>query len=181
MGTDKALLKPWGESGPTMLANTVDLLSHITPRVIVACSPGKIYPQYECLVDEVTGHGPCQGVAAGLRLAKTEKFSGVIAVACDMPALKVETLTRLAAIWNGKTLACLYKSEITGKVEMLTALYSVHFLPFLSAGMARGERSLFKLLPLEKCQYLVYSSSEDALFYNCNNPVELQAFEKRLR
>lgn len=175
MGRDKALLKPWGPAGPTMLGRAFGLLGNVVSRCIVSCAPGCVYAGYPCQEDLESYQGPAQGVCSGLALAARLGCGGALVLACDLPLITGTLLARLVAAHAASAgcWATCYAPQAGGKVEMLVAVYDAGFLPHLRAGLAAGEKSLFRLVPREKLQCVPYASTEAELFRNCNTPADM--------
>lgn len=176
MGQDKAMMRPWGADGPTLLAHACNLLAGILPVCMVACAPGHRYAGYNCIEDARAFQGPANGVAAGLALAKTHGYQGILALACDLPRMTQEPLLALVQAYAASdAYALCFEPEAGGKIEMLAAIYSVDFLPALTAGISQGKKSLFWLVPPEKRQVIPYGPKLAPLFQNCNTPAEMAA------
>lgn len=171
MGTDKAEILLGGES---LLARAWRLVTSLVAPAWVCCAPGRPRPGYPCLVDEKEGEGPGRGVAAALQAAQGEGAQRVLILACDLPLLTPELFaTLLDAPARPGSLATVYASAATGRAEMLVGVYAVAALPHLLAGLAAGERSLFRLIPAERLARLTYGPEAAPLFLNCNTRADL--------
>lgn len=171
MGTDKAAIELGGES---LLARAWRLVAGLVAPAWVCCAPGRPRPGYPCLYDEKEGEGPARGVAAALRAAQAQGAERVLVLACDVPRLTRELLAALLdAPCRPGSLATVYADAATGRPEMLVGVYAVAALPYLSAGLARGERSLFRLIPPERLARLDYGPDAGPLFLNCNTESDL--------
>lgn len=171
MGRDKAAIAlPDG----TMLERAWRLVSGLVAPAWVCCAPGQPRPGYPCLGDEKAGDGPARGVASALRAAREHGADRVLILACDLPCLSRDLLVSLlnAPVQPG-SLAAVYAGDATGRAEMLVGVYAVAALPLLLAGLARGERSLFRLIPPECLQRLPYPPAAAPLFFNCNTRADL--------
>ena len=125
-------------------------------------------------MDAAEGEGPARGVAAALAAAQAAGAERVLVLACDLPALTRELLVRLLdASARADALATVYAAAVTGRAEMLVGVYAVAALPCLQAGLAAGERSLFRLIPPERLARLPYAPVEAPLFLNCNTRADL--------
>lgn len=178
MGRNKALLKPWGRHGPTLLEHTCALLGSVCGVCVISCQAGQRYAGFSCVPDtEATYGGPACGVAAGLAWAAEHNYDGVLALACDMPDMQPWLLQRLAAAARKypKAWAVCFAPAGAGKLEMLVAVYRVEFLPVLQAGLASGESSLYRLVPAERRKLINYGANEASHFRNCNTPADLAA------
>lgn len=182
MGQDKALLKPAAFQGKTMLARAWHLLSRHTDACFVSCAKGRQYPDFPCLEDGPGPEGPGRGVLAGLEYATKTGYTSILTLACDMAAMTDHLLERLLiAHLNGPAgnLATLYQNSLSGRVEMLTAVYATAFLPLLRFGMAKGLKSLYWLLPDNRRQILVYGPESSESFINCNTPEDLAKLQRQ--
>lgn len=171
MGRDKAEIEI---SGETLLGRAWRLVSGLTAPAWVCCSVAQPRPGYPCLVDAKEGEGPARGVAAALEAAREHGAERVLVLACDLPRLTRELVAALLdAPALPDTLATVYAGAATGKAEMLVGVYAVTALPLILAGLARGERSLFRLIPQERLQRLPYGLDSAPLFLNCNTRADL--------
>ncbi|MBD5538872.1 MAG: molybdenum cofactor guanylyltransferase [Desulfovibrio sp.] len=177
MGTDKAEIEI---SGETLLARAWRLVTSLVRPAWVCCSPIRPRPGYPCLVDAAEGEGPARGVAAALEAAQERGAGRVLVLACDLPRLTRKPLADLLdAPAPPDTLATVYAGAATGKAEMLVGVYAVAALPLLLAGLTRGERSLFRLIPPQRLQRLPYGPDAAPLFLNCNNKADLARLRGR--
>lgn len=177
MGADKAAIEFDGE---TLLGRAWRLLSGLVSPAWVCCAPGRPRPGYPCLMDEKEGDGPARGVAAALRAARARGAGRVLILACDLPLLTRELLAPLLdAPARPGTLATVYASAATGRAEMLVGVYGVAALPHIQAGLAAGERSLFRLIAPERLERLTYGPGAGACFLNCNSMADLARLRGR--
>lgn len=171
MGADKAEIEI---SGETLLARAWRLVTGLVAPAWVCCAPGRLRPGYPCLADAAEGEGPARGVAAALEAARAHGAGRVLVLACDLPSLTRELLVRLLdAPARSGALATVYADAATGRAEMLVGVYAVAALPYLQAGLAAGERSLFRLIPPQQLQRLPYGPDAAPLFLNCNTRADL--------
>ena len=176
MGTDKAEIALAGE---ILLARAWRLLTGLVAPAWVCCAPGRPRPGYPCLMDAAEGDGPARGVAAALHAAQEHGAGRVLILACDLPLLTRELLVALLeARAQPESLATVYASAATGRAEMLVGVYAVAALPYLQAGLARGERSLFRLIPQERLQRVLYPPSVAPHFLNCNTAADLARLQE---
>lgn len=177
MGADKAELAISGES---LLARAWRLVSGLVAPAWVCCAPGRPRPGDPCLFDAQEGEGPARGVAAALHAAREHGAGRVLILACDLPCL---TRGLLAALLDAPArpdaLATVYSDAKTGRAEMLVGVYAVAALPSILAGLERGERSLFRLIPPERLQMLPYGPDAAPLFLNCNTTADLARLRER--
>lgn len=171
MGTDKAEI---AISGETLLARAWRLVSGLVAPAWVCCAPGRPRAGYPCLMDAREGEGPARGVAAALESADEHGAERVLVLACDLPRLTRKLLAALLdAPARDDILATVYADAKTGRAEMLVGVYAVAALPYLRAGLGRGERALFRLVPRERLQKLPYGPDAAPLFLNCNTTADL--------
>ena len=171
MGTDKAEI---AISGATMLARAWRLVSGLVGPAWVCCAPGRARPGFPCLFDDQPDQGPARGVAAALAAAQAHGARRVLILACDLPRLTQALLVALLdAPVKAGALVTVYADVVTGRAEMLVGLYAVAALPYLQAGLARGKRSLFRLVPGDRLQKLPYGPDAAPLFLNCNTAADL--------
>lgn len=171
MGTDKAELETLGES---LLHRAWRLVTGLVAPAWVCCAPGRPRPGFPCLMDAREGEGPARGVAAALEAAREQGAERVLVLACDLPRLTRELLVALLeAPFGPRTLATVYASAATGRAEMLVGVYAVRALPLLLDGLAKGERSLFRLIPAERLARIPYAPAAAPLFLNCNTREDL--------
>lgn len=177
MGTDKAAMALDGE---TLLARAWRLVSGLVAPAWVCCAPGRPRVGYPCLADAREGEGPARGVAAALEAARAHGAGRVLILACDLPCLTREVLVRLLdAPAPAGSLATVYASAATGRAEMLVGVYAVAALPGLLAGLARGERALYRLLPPGRLARLPYPADAAPLFFNCNTRADMARLRAR--
>lgn len=173
MGMDKAEIELRGE---TLLGRVWRLVDDLVAPAWVCCSRAQPRPGYPCLTDEREGEGPARGVVGALKAAQAHRAERVLILACDLPYLSRELLIRLLDVPDRPgILATVYASAVTGRAEMLVGVYRVPALPVLLAGLERGERSLFRLVPPERLEMLPYGPSSAPLFLNCNTREDLAA------
>lgn len=183
LGQEKALLRVYGQEQPDLLRRTHNLLTVLLPRCWVACRPARPRPGYDCIFDQVEGLGPFSGVYAALRAAAEGGFAAVLALSCDLPFMDETTLRRLLAARgtasDGRLLTTFCQRE-TGFIEALTAVYEVAALPLFDAALARGERKLSRIIPLERQKRIFYSQTEALPFFNINYPADLELARRLL-
>ena len=183
LGQEKALLRVHGQGQPDLLRRTHNLLTALLPRCWVACRPARPRAGYDCIFDQVEGLGPFSGVHAALRAAAEECFAAVLALSCDLPFMDEATLRRLLAAREtapGQRLLTTFRQRETGFIEALTAVYEVAALPLFDAALARGERKLSRVIPLERQRHIFYSQTEALPFFNINYPADLELVRRLL-
>lgn len=176
MGQPKALCKPWGCNGPTMLQKAFELIGSVTADARVSCARNCLFPAYPCLEDSelFPVAGPCRGILRGLEFAAANDYAAIFALACDLPCMSAEILLELKKFYEAQNAAAVFfKSACTGKLEMLAGIYDIDLLPIISNGMAKGEASLFRLVPESYRKFILYGSEKADNFRNCNTPEDL--------
>ncbi len=120
MGRPKAWL-PFGDE--LMLQRVVRLASTVAWPVVVVAAPGQDMPvlgaEVVIVCDEISGRGPLQGLAAGLR-AFDSSVDLVYATATDVPLLEPRWITRLVELSDGYDLVI---PHVAGFYHPLAALY----------------------------------------------------------
>ena len=120
MGRPKAWL-PFGDE--LMLQRVVRLASTVAWPVVVVAAPGQDMPvlgaEVVIVCDEISGRGPLQGLAAGLR-AFDSSVDLVYATATDVPFLEPRWITRLVELSDGYDLVI---PHVAGFYHPLAALY----------------------------------------------------------
>jgi molybdenum cofactor guanylyltransferase len=120
MGRAKAWL-PFGDE--LMLQRVVRLAGTVARPIVVVAAPGQDLPvlsvDVDIVRDAISGRGPLQGLAAGLRA-----FEGAVdlvyATATDVPFLEPRWITRLVELSDGYDLVI---PHVTGFYHPLAALY----------------------------------------------------------
>jgi molybdenum cofactor guanylyltransferase len=96
LGQDKRRLKLWGETGPTLLEHTVNLLASLCAEVIVVLNDAKSWPQLPALIvpDQYPEGGALGGIYSGLAAAS---YLHALTIAADMPLLNQELIRWMLA------------------------------------------------------------------------------------
>lgn len=132
MGRDKAAL-PWPPgAGTTLLDWLVGTLEPLCREVLIV---GREHAAYRALPDPVPDQGPLQGLAAGLRAARTE---WCLAIGVDLPFLHRSVLKALRERAGGQAVV----PRVGGRAQPLVALYHRSCLPAIEAALVRGERRM---------------------------------------
>jgi molybdopterin-guanine dinucleotide biosynthesis protein A len=166
MGRDKALL-PYGRS---------TLAEHIAARVEAAAGAVTLVgdPEkygalaYPMVPDLHPGFGPLGGVETALR-SSAARWN--LIVACDMPSVTVEFLSRV--IESAETCGgeCLVPVSPAGNPEPLCAVWALSSLESVTRALSRG---IWKMTEALKTLHTVYQPvGEEAWFENLNTPEEL--------
>lgn len=121
MGHDKALLERDGQS---QLAYIVGLLKGSVDRVFVSTRPDQENDEerarYEQIVDRYDDLGPVAGILTALHEYPEVDW---LVVACDLPNIDEQTITRLLQQRDGEQPFTAYISSHDGLPEPLCALY----------------------------------------------------------
>ena len=126
MGTSKALL-PFGKE--TMLQRVVRLLAGVVSPIVVVAAVDQPLPELpdEVIVarDEQEGHGPLEGLRAGLKSLPAEIETAYV-TSCDVPLLEPAFVREMLALADGFDIAVM---EIDGLPHPLSAVYRRSVLP----------------------------------------------------
>lgn len=174
MGRDKALLRLSGNSAALRLIDrSFQTLSAICPQVYVASTPGRSYPPYPCLYDQTPHQGPIGGVISALKKAREMRFSGIVALACDMPLMRPDLLRRLAQNMDPEAIGAFYENPANNKIEMLAGIYAVNSLPLLEKAVEKGNFSLYWALHEAFLSAMPLAPEDGQAFLNCNDEADL--------
>jgi len=139
------------------------------------CGGGESVPDpagLDTLLDRPPGIGPIGGLCALLEAAGPRP---ALALACDLPFLQPQLLTRLAREQPGATVLC-PRDPQSGKWEPLFARYdSARVLPILRGCIPAGVRSLQTLLRELPVTELVLEPGERAQLRDWDRPEDLIA------
>lgn len=128
--------------GVPMAERVARAVSEVAARtMLVGDGPmaGSARPRLE---DAVPGAGPLGGLEAALAEAERLGLDGVLLVACDLPLIDPDLLTRLvASLGEAPAVA----PEREGGVEAACAVYARRTLADVRAALASGDRSLHAL------------------------------------
>ncbi|KUG27716.1 molybdopterin-guanine dinucleotide biosynthesis protein moba [hydrocarbon metagenome] len=173
LGRDKVVEVVGGKS---LLAATVELVAGVTGEVVVSGrDPAPLGVAVPWLPDAVSGTGP----AGGILTALTALGRPVLAVSCDLPFLRRDTLTALLAARQGRPAAALmttYRRTDTGYVESLVAVYEPAGAPILKRAVAEGLYRLSAVFPEAIRHHLDYDPADPEAakpFFNINYPRDL--------
>lgn len=180
MGTDKASLQIGGRS---MLARTVELLGDLVGECWVigrrpACDD--LSPQTQWHMDLAGSAGPMAGLMTGLKLAATRSHTtGLLAVACDMPALGSELLHTLLAARDRTAEATAIFNPLRGTLEPLAAIYEPAAAKSMARHLAGGLVSPLDWLKVARVQAVEVGPELAEQLTNVNTRAELQALLDR--
>jgi molybdenum cofactor guanylyltransferase len=96
LGQDKRRLKLWGESGPTLLEQSVALVGSLCAELIVVLNDAEDWPQLPARLvpDQYPEGGALGGIYSGLAAAS---HSYALTIAADMPLLNRDLLRWMLA------------------------------------------------------------------------------------
>jgi molybdopterin-guanine dinucleotide biosynthesis protein A len=168
MGTDKALLPMRGRTLVQHVAATVQAAAG---SVILIGDPAKYRDLgYRVLPDAVAGCGPLGGIVTALD-ASTVTWNLVLA--CDLPRVNVDFLSRLLARAEQSDLDCVIPVGPSGRAETLCAAYHGRCHPVLHEALASGVR---KILDGVGGLRVDFWHTEAAVFHNLNTPEDWQTY-----
>ena len=179
---DKALLRPWGPDGPTLLERAHGELARLAAPVWVACRAGRSYAGYACVTDAVPDCGPMGGIEAGLAAAEAAGCAALLVLACDMPFMTAAVLERLLtarAAWRARhgeaPLMTAFTLRGSGRFQCLTAVYDAAVLPLMRASLRTGRFGLYGVTPPERRCLVEFGADELPFFFNVNTPADVAA------
>jgi molybdopterin-guanine dinucleotide biosynthesis protein A len=127
--------------------------------------------------DTFPGQGPLAGIEAALGATQADWN---LIVACDMPALPSEVISRLFAL----SADCAVPQYEDGRVEPLCAVYHRRCHPIIRAALESGVRKVtdaLRRLESEGFALRYVRVASEGLFANLNTPDEMQSYLKRHR
>jgi molybdopterin-guanine dinucleotide biosynthesis protein A len=124
------------------------------------------------LRDEPRGIGPLGGLRALVSFAQKNSHEGVIALACDMPFVTAELVSRLACE-HPKAEAVAFRED--GRWQPLAARYSASTLSVLDTAIAAGEHSLQRIFARlgDGARALVVETEETIALTDWDSPKDL--------
>lgn len=179
MGCNKALLKPFGQNGASLIENAFNIASHVAERCFVCTAPDRNYPGFPCIPDEMEGKGPIGGIVAGLRHVVDLGYAGALVLPCDMPLLDVALLRHLLEMHilaQGENMVTMFYSPQTGRREMTVAVYSALALPLLEKALAVGHCALWRVFSQAKQCSVPYGEEDAGKFINLNTREDYDEF-----
>ncbi|MGC8874803.1 MAG: molybdenum cofactor guanylyltransferase [Chloroflexia bacterium] len=160
LGTDKALLRLWGDTGPTLLEAVVERLAALCDEVLVVADRPRPWPAMSArtVYDALPGSGVLGAIYTGLLACHTLH---ALVVACDMPFLNEPLLRYMASRPRDYDVLIprlpADAQESAGnpeRVEPLHAIYSRLCLEPMLRVLQRGERRIVSFFPSVRVQYL---------------------------
>lgn len=183
MGTPKARLPVGGE---TMLARVVRVVREVAGPVVVVAAPGQDVPPLPADVrvvrDEVEGHGPLAGLAAGLAGLEGEADAAYLS-SCDVPLLKPEFVRRVISLLGDST-SCVPRVE--DRLHPLAAAYRIEVLPVVRDMLAANHLRMLDLLDAIPTRVIEADELADAdprllSLWNVNTPEDYEAVLRVMR
>lgn len=176
MQRDKAALS---YEGRPQLERAFSLLTEVCAATFVSVRPDQaedpLRARYPRVLDRQPGLGPIAGISAAL--SEHPKVAWLV-LACDLPLLSRETLTRLIANRDPARLATAYRSSHDGLPEPLCAIWEPAAREPLLAYLAGGKQCPRKFL-IDADVQLLDLPSQRALD-NVNTPEEFAAVSQAL-
>jgi molybdopterin-guanine dinucleotide biosynthesis protein A len=176
MGSDKSLLD-W--HGGTLLGRVAGILQRVADPVVVVTAPGRA-PEpaagIEVAFDRAPGHGPLEGIAAGLRAVGDRRPAAFVA-AVDMPFLHPAFVEGLAALLGDADVAL---PEAGGHRHPTAAVYRTGVLPVLERLLAAGSREPAELFSRVSVRVVGPGEIDDpSSLENLNTPEDYRAALER--
>jgi molybdenum cofactor guanylyltransferase len=174
MGESKALVD-W--SGVPLVVHVAGLVAEAAAPVVVVAAPGQELPPLpggiELARDAVTGRGPLEGLAAGMR-AIGDRAVAAFVCGADMPLLSSEAVGQLAvaltANWDAVVVA-----GADGRDQPLGAVYRVSLLGLAEELLGAGERRLGLVAERARTRRIEAGPELLAALRSVNTPEELTA------
>lgn len=169
MGTNKALLKV---DGDPIIARVYQTLAGLFHEVYIVTNTPEEYDFLPCrkVPDIFPGIGAIAGLHAAIVHSSSER---TFVVACDMPNLDPEFITRLCAIdASAEAVVPLNRDSLR---EPLHAIYARGILPTIKSIIEAGDKSI--LIVLDRVNTRVVEQDEiggTESFQNVNTPEEYQ-------
>lgn len=176
MGTSKAHLQFGAE---TLLQRIVRIMGEVLDPLVVVAANGQELPNLDAKVmicrDKNEGHGPLEGLAAGLEALK-DSCDAVFLSSCDVPFLKKEFILGMTEAL-GESRMCIPRTE--GYFHPLASVYRVDVLSDVLQLLAEKKLRPFFLLEkvngkiIEEAQLKQFDSELFSL-KNLNTPEDFQ-------
>ena len=180
MGTSKAHLQFGAE---TLLQRIVRIMGEVLDPLVVVAANGQELPILDAKVmicrDKNEGHGPLEGLAAGLEALK-ERCDAVFLSSCDVPFLKKEFILGMTKAL-GESRMCIPRTE--GYFHPLASVYRVDVLPDVQQLL--GEKKLRPFFLLEKVKGKIIEEAQlkqfDSELFSLKNLNTPEDFQQALR
>ncbi len=196
MGFDKAhICEPQELGQRTILEHNVHLLESLCENVWVSCRADFLREGFTCVPDIYAQRGPAGAIHASLLHAKALGLQGILAIACDMPAVTVDAMRTLCSAHEASQeelcafdavphalapLMTAYWQEERNFVQSLLAVYAVEALPYFQDAVETDKVKLRWIIPEAAQRRLVYLGERD-IFFNLNTPKDVETWRKGLR
>jgi len=178
MGADKSELRVGGRR---VLGRLCELLADRLGRVMIVGrrpAPDGVPRCAEWHPDRTPGLGPLGGIATALEIASAiEPGAGVLALACDMPAVRGPLLDELLDHRRRDAPATVIPNPERGSVEPFPGIYESSGLSDMRDYLAGGERSVRSWLDRAGAHSFPLSSELVPQLANVNTPEDLTAIE----
>lgn len=176
MGMDKGALDYHGRP---QAQRCYGILRAVCDKVYVSVHRDQLtaepYAHLPCLRDRFEGLGP----AGGLLTAQTEHPEAAwLVLACDMPYVDVDVIQMLLNAGDSSQIGTAFRAT-DGKPEPLCAVYEPQSASVLHKALARGERSLRRLLMT--CGACIVDPPNAESLTRINTPEEYEAFPRAVR
>jgi molybdopterin-guanine dinucleotide biosynthesis protein A len=174
-GSPKALAAVGGER---IIDRVVRAVRVVTPRLLLVASAPELVAAaaLDARPDALPGAGPLGGIYTALLWAVEQEYSGVLAVACDMPFLSSPLLAHLLARAEAGG-ADVVAPESGGRreIEPLCAFYATTCVEALRSALDRGDNRMIAFhedvrverIPLAEVRAW---GDPETLFLNVNTP-----------
>ncbi len=191
MGRDKALLRPWGPEGPTLLERILAILAPFCAHRLVVrggdLDPLPPLPEgVQQVPDRRPGLGPLAGLEAALAAARTP---WVLLAAVDLIGLRPPFVAYLLSQPREDVDVVVPQRPGGARnergVEPLLALYRRRLLPLVERALDRGIRRPVDLFPEARVRVLAAAELRRVdpgleSLVNVNTPGELEAWRRRV-
>lgn len=179
LGMDKTTLR-LPDCERDFMTRAAELLSRVVADVRVSCRadmPDRLARagRFPVVPDLFPGEGVLRAVYSILKQVSRP----CLIIPCDMPflpegVLRVLLERRLRRTGDFHPVLTAYRQKETGFVETLVAVYEPESLPFFERALARGDYSLYRVVPPERRDCVDYGEEWAAAFQNINRPEDLE-------
>ncbi len=188
MGQDKRRMKLWGDSGPTLLEHTIDVVADICDEVIVVLNDPEQWPDLQAPVvgDVYPDGGALGGIYSGLLASH---YDHALVVAADMPLLNRALIEWMIAQPRDYDVLIPRAAEDTGArnrlgVQSLHAIYSRECLAPMQQQLDAGDPQVIGFFP-QVCvrmiapDLLARLDPDGTAFMNVNTPDDLVRYNSK--
>ena len=173
MGSSKPLLEL---DGLPLWQRSAQLLAPFCSQVFISCRADQqqlFLPDYPVIIDQWPETGP-MGALRSAWVAQPKQAWFVLA--CDLPLLGMDSLKRLLAERQPKTMATAFQNPEDQLPEPLAALWEAEGLKYLDAAAQQGRRSPRKVL-MSHPHHLVSPDRPEELL-NANTPAQWEEIQR---